>query len=100
MRKDFLKEAFWLRKINEVKQKHLANRSGLSTSYINAVFAGTQGVKLENLGKFLDGMKLKIVEEDAIVIDKKSYDALLVLANQATEMMMESSAKSSEEDFE
>jgi len=75
-------EATILRRIAVVHQDSIAKQTGLSTSQINRIVAGENGIKLTHLDKFLSAIGMSIVEANSntVSVEKKEWEAIRILA--------------------
>lgn len=80
-------ESDLIRRVMEVKQNTIAEATGLSTSQVNMIVAGTRGITISHLCPFLAALGYDITEakNNTITVDRDEFLAMRVLARKALE---------------
>jgi hypothetical protein len=76
-------EALILRRLAVVSQAAVARQCGWTESHISRIASSQAGVKLNELGIYLEALGLKLVDREAQTVDQDEYHALRVLARKA-----------------
>lgn len=71
-----------LRRLAAVKNEHVAQAIGHDESHVSRIGTGDRGVRLVELGAFLEALGLKVIEVggDSVTIPAEKLRALKVLA--------------------
>lgn len=78
-------ESLILRRAGEATHVKVANAIGKDQSTMSRIFAGSTGLNIADLEKFLDALGLSVVElgGDVVHISAQEYRALQVLARKS-----------------
>lgn len=69
-----------LRRLASKKNQAVAAAMGRDDSYISKISAGDVGIKLEDLGRFLDALDLKVVDKNQVCVSKEIHLSYKTLA--------------------
>jgi hypothetical protein len=76
-------EALILRRLAAVSQAAVARQCGWTESHTSRIASSQAGVKLDELGRYLEVLGLRLVDKEARLVDQDEYHALRVLARKA-----------------
>ena len=76
-------ESLILRRLAAVHQKTVAMAVGGDETLVSRFASGDRGLRIGQLGPAFAAMGLKVVAEDAVVIDASELTALRILARKA-----------------
>lgn len=78
-------ESLILQRLASAKYSTVAHKTHLTESQVSRIGSGQAGIKLHELGLFLDALGLRLADKEERAIDEKEYQALKFFARRALE---------------